>query len=676
MKNIFRKKTKGDKTQASLPVFIGIGFLVFAITFSLYKYGFFYGVENFFEDILFSTRPVDSQIVILEIDNQSIEKIGQWPWKREVFARAFSELNKFKPKAVGLDVIMSEPSRFGSTDDKTLADAFSKISYPIVAPVEALILSINREGASFSDGFLKPIPEFNGQKNISFGHVNLISDKDGIVRSLPFEIRDVDGFLYKGLAYETLERGGISIPQNIENKPVERIVFSGPNGSVRRIPFWRIFESSVPSDLFRDRVIFIGATAADLHDEKPTPFDKGTQMSGVEIQAQIANMFEHNYRLRDLGGVYLFAWILLASILPCLIFYFAETVQIALVFNLILGVIYAVSIIVLFDFGIVVSIVYVNISWITATSTSFFYRFLGTDKEKREMRKVFSKYVSKDVLNEILSDPSKVKLGGEEREVTVFFSDVRSFTTLSEGMSPSKLTNFLNKYLTRMTNIILNKKGVVDKYIGDAIMAFWGAPVDNQNQALDGILSSLDMVDSLADFNENNKKEGDPEIDIGIGLNTGKVTVGNMGSEARFDYTVMGDTVNLASRLEGQTKTYGVKIIISEATKDKLGQENIDKYNLLVREIDKIKVKGKNLPVTIFEVVARKKVTQVNSILEGFNKLRKLYYEGKWEEGVVVAKSILSKVEDGPTKVLSERCVYFLEHQPENWIGVYEMKSK
>lgn len=676
MKNLIKEYFKRDNAKDSFLKFFVIGISVFVLTYSSYGYGVFYGIENFFEDILFSARPVSSDILILEIDDRSIEKIGQWPWRREVFAQVFSLLNKSKPKSIGLDVMMSEPSRFGKEDDMLLADALGKISYPVVIPVEALGLNIDRTDTSSSEDFLRPLSIFQAQRNVSLGHVNLINDRDGIVRSLPFKIKDSHGDTYEALAYKAIERSGFEIKGNSNIDPIERIVFSGPSGSVRRIPFWKVLEEVVSSEIFENKIIFIGATAADLHDEKPTPFDKGTQMSGVEIQAQIGNMILNNYRIRGLSDIILFAWFLVASLIPCLLFYFVKTVQKAIFFNLFAGIIYSVIIIFLFDVGIVANFVHINIAWMLATLASFFYRFLTTDKEKKEMKAVFSKYVSTDVLDEILKDTSRVKLGGEEREVTVFFSDIRNFTTLSEGMSPSRLTGFLNKYFTRMTGIVLRRRGVVDKYIGDAIMSFWGAPIDNKEQALDAVLTSLDMIDTLGDFNKENNKEGDPEIDIGIGLNTGRVTVGNMGSEARFDYTIMGDVVNLASRLESQTKTYGVKIIITESTKNKLGAENIEKYGILIRELDKIKVKGKKEFATIFEVVARSNEGRVRSIFGDFDRLRSAYYEGKWAEGISIAEKILKRIEDRPTKVLMDRCLYFIKNEPKDWLGIYEMTSK
>ncbi|MEK7110302.1 MAG: adenylate/guanylate cyclase domain-containing protein, partial [Patescibacteria group bacterium] len=303
-------------------------------------------------------------------------------------------------------------------------------------------------------------------------------------------------------------------------------------------------------------------------------------------------------------------------------------------------------------------------------------RHFVTEREKRELRHVFSKYVSRDVMNEILRDATKVRLGGEEAEATVFFSDVRDFTTLSERLTPTELTHFLNRYFTVMTNITLDRRGVVDKYIGDALMAFWGAPLKNPGHATDAVLAALDMIDALAKFNAENAASGGLAIDIGIGLSSGSVVAGNMGSDQRLDYTVMGDTVNLASRLEGQTKTYGVHIVTSEFTVAKLPEEFLRANNIVVREIDRVRVKGKNLPVTIFEVVERSRQAAVREIAADFDRLRIEYYAGRWAECLTIGRMILARGDDGPTRVLVERAKYFLTDPPANWKGVYDFKTK
>lgn len=671
------KRNSDKKTGKNYLIRTFIISVVFAILiFASYSFGLFYGIENFFEDILFSRKSVDDRIVIIAIDNESIEKIGQWPWPRSVFAEALSNLNDLEPGAVGLDVIMSEASRQGKDDDLKLANSISKIKYPLILPVEAKNLELKDIGVPYSNDFIKPIFSVSDSGMATLAHVNLVADKDGIVRSYPPLISGNGGEEYKSFSYEVILKSNIRDLGSRAVNDVERIVFSGGSGSVRKIPFWRLYENKLGKEQIADNVVFIGATAPDLHDEKQTPLDKGTQMSGVEIQAQIANMLIKDYRLMELSDWYLFSWIFLALVIPFLVFFFIPNITSAIFLNIFIGFTHIFIVTALFDKGTIANFVHVNLAWIIGTISSFVYKYLSIDKEKREMRNVFSKYVSKDVLEEILKDPSKVKLGGEEREVIVFFSDVRSFTTLSEGMTPAQLTHFLNKYLSRMTNIVLENRGVVDKYIGDAIMAFWGAPVENKDESIDAVMSSLKMIDSLNEFNIEGKKEGDPSIDIGIGLNFGKVTVGNMGSEARFDYTVMGDTVNLASRLESQTKTYGVKIIIGESVKNKIGPENIRKHGFLIREIDMIKVKGKNKPVTIFEVVPNGRKELVYSIIDKFDNLRGLYYEGNFREGILLADTILKGVDDGPTKVIRDRCLYFLDHSPESWEGVYEMKSK
>ncbi len=212
------------------------------------------------------------------------------------------------------------------------------------------------------------------------------------------------------------------------------------------------------------------------------------------------------------------------------------------------------------------------------------------------MKNLFSKYVSKDVLNEILSDPSKVALGGEEKEVTVFFSDIRGFTTISEKTTPKELVRILNTYFTAMTKEVLDNGGVLDKYIGDAIMAFWGAPIADPDQAENALKASLSMLEQLKELNKELRALGDPEIHIGIGLYTGPAIVGNVGSDLRFDYTVMGDTVNVASRLEGLNKEYKTEIIIGETTKNKI------KGNYVFRALGSVAVKGRKEPLNIYTI--------------------------------------------------------------------------
>jgi adenylate cyclase len=642
------------------------------------RFGLFSGVEHFFEDLLFSAKPITPDIAIVTIDNDSIQKIGQWPWPRAVFANVLANLEKYKPKSVGLDVIFPEPSRQGEADDLELASTITKLKYPLVLPLEFLGINIDgrRSYVARDAEQLKSIKTIASVSDTAPAHVNLILDRDGIARRVPLWV-EIDGttVIVKSLGLKTVEEANLKKRVSYSKDNIEQIVFAGPPGSFPQIPIWKLFEGA--SDLpLNDKIIFIGSTASDLHDDKPTPFSRGTAMSGVEIQAQIANMILQDYRLTPISDRYLMLWIILAALLPALFFVLSERPWKALGGNIVLGIAYNFGIVYLFGQGQVANIIHINLAWILGSLGSFAYHYFTVEREKNNLRNIFSKYVSKDILEEMLRDPSKVKLGGEEKEATVFFSDVRGFTTLSEGLTPGQLTHFLNKYLTIMTDIALRRRGVVDKYIGDAIMAFWGAPLTNRDHAMDAVVTALEMVTALKNFNNKSKEEGDPAIDIGIGLNSGKVIAGNMGSEQQFDYTVMGDTVNLASRLEGQTKTYGVHIIISSHTLDHLPKEFIESEKLLIRELDMVKVKGKKLPATIFEVVEREKEEVVKGILTDFEKARKYYYNGDWHEVKNITENILTRLDDGPTKLLRERALYFIEHPPESWDGVYELKTK
>jgi class 3 adenylate cyclase/uncharacterized membrane protein SpoIIM required for sporulation len=290
-------------------------------------------------------------------------------------------------------------------------------------------------------------------------------------------------------------------------------------------------------------------------------------------------------------------------------------------------------------------------------------------EEKKMIQGAFQHYVAPALVSEILKNPEKLKLGGEKKEITVFFSDIRGFTSLSEKLGPEDLVLLLNNYLDIMTEIILDHKGVVDKYIGDAIMAFWGAPLDEPKHAYLGCKASLKMLEELKRLNIDLKKRGLPEINIGIGLNTNPMVVGNMGSNKRFDYTVIGDAVNLGSRLESINKQYGTNIIVSEYTRKQV----IDDFEF--RELDYVKVKGKDNPIRIYELISFKASGNLR-LKNDFEKALNFYRQQEF----TTAKELflrLAKEGDNPSKVYIERCEEYINNPPtESWDGVFIMTKK
>jgi class 3 adenylate cyclase/uncharacterized membrane protein SpoIIM required for sporulation len=309
--------------------------------------------------------------------------------------------------------------------------------------------------------------------------------------------------------------------------------------------------------------------------------------------------------------------------------------------------------------------------------TLLFYLYLENlrykeEKQKMQIKGAFQQYVSPAIIDEIMKHPEKLKLGGEKKEMTIFFSDIRDFSTISEKLGPEQLVHVLNQYLSKMTDIILKNKGVVDKYIGDAIMAFWNAPLDVQNHEEIACQSSLEMIESLGILKKQWHDEKIPEINIGIGMNTGEAVVGNMGSAQRFDYTIMGDNVNIASRLEGLNKIYGTAIIISEFTYEKV------KHKFACRELDFVRVKGKTKPLKIYELIGSKEEIkkQYLDFINIFENALSLYKNGEWSEAVKTFEKALKIKEDKPSRIFIERCAEFKKHPPKHWDGVYEVKTK
>jgi len=301
------------------------------------------------------------------------------------------------------------------------------------------------------------------------------------------------------------------------------------------------------------------------------------------------------------------------------------------------------------------------------------FQFMTEEKEKRKIGKAFSHYVSPSLVNEILKDPKKLVLGGEEKRLTVLFSDIRGFTTVSETLKPQVLVKLMNDYLTPMTDIVLKNGGTIDKYMGDAIMAFWGAPVWQEDHQIRACRTAVEMLKKLHELQIVWGKEGIPKLEIGVGISTGKVTVGNMGSSTRFDYTVIGDTVNLGSRLEGLNKEYGTYIILPKYTYEDV------KGDFVMRQLDWVKVKGKTKPIKIYELMGDKDsengLREASEIFEaGLNS----YMERDWDRAESSFQDVLKlRKDDAPSKVFIHRVEMLRKTElPPDWDGVFVMTKK
>jgi adenylate cyclase len=423
-------------------------------------------------------------------------------------------------------------------------------------------------------------------------------------------------------------------------------------------------------------LLLLGATATGINDIRPNPFDPS--IDGVENHAAaIENIITGKFLKRPVSIYKTELLIILAiGLLFAPIMMWAKAAVSALSVFLFLGGYYYVDKYLWFQNGTWAFMAIPTIEILAMFILTTLYKYMTEEAEKKKVKGAFQHYLSPDVINQMLDDPEAMSLGGVKKELTVFFSDVRGFTTISESLSPEKLCELMNDYFTPMTSIVLKSGGVLDKYIGDAIMAFWGAPITLPNAPDIAAKASIDMLFALDRVKDDFKKKGFPPIDIGIGLNTGPMSVGNMGSHERFTYTVMGDAVNLGSRLEGLTKSYGIKIMMSEFTHQKLTPGLF-----FTRDLDDIRVKGKNEPVNVFELMRPdflKRTDMINEFIEQFNTGRSHYKQQQWQKAAELFNQCLKmKPEDKATALYIERINEYLQSPPgEAWDGVYTFTHK
>jgi len=532
------------------------------------------------------------------------------------------------------------------------------------------------------------------------GFFNVAVDADTVVRRMLLAIpygRDTDRAnwdmyasidvqalrLYLGLTNEqtVLNYGGAGVT-SIEFGPkltvhpddLSRMMvnYNGPVRTYPYISFADAAEKKFAPGTFKDKLVLVGASATGIGDLRATPFG-AIDFPGVEIHANlIDNILNQKFLMR--GG---------PQVLTDLAFIFLFGIPLGMWLALVQPRWMAFGLLLLIPFGGIVYWAFLHGWWLNFIVPSLFtlvpnvglvalYRVLIEEQEKRKVRGAFQQYVSPEVIRRVLSDPELVQ--PRKSEITVLFSDVRGFTTISEKLDAQELARLLNGYLTEMTRIIFRHQGTLDKYIGDAVMAIWGAPFTEPKHGERCCEAALSMLSRLSELQQGWVSEGLPAMEIGIGINTGIASVGNMGSSLRYGYTAMGDTVNLASRLEGLNKEYGTSILISETTRADVTNDQI-----IIREIDFIRVKGKNQPVTIFEILSRQAAANDGkALVEIFGQGREAYKTRNWRAAKAAFEEVLRRwPDDGPSRVFRGRCDEYLAEEPDtDWDGVHVMKYK
>ena len=523
----------------------------------------------------------------------------------------------------------------------------------------------------------------------SLGYANSFPDEDGTLRwetltmnyageyFLPLSVAMLSTYLdlapkdIKIHPGDGLELGSLVTHTDKSNRFL--INYYGPGGTYPYYSFNDVMEGKISPDIFKDKIVFIGWKAAGIGDFWVTPTSPA--LPGVEKQATvISNILHQDFIIRN---KVLVIWDLALIIITGLILSLWVTrfsPLYAALFTLILVVLLGALIQAIFSYAkLWVYAVYPFLTVGLAYSSVIAWRLLTEEREKKKIRNTFQFYVTPSVVNQMLKYPEKLKLGGDRKDLTILFSDIRGFTAISENLDPRDLVHLLNEYLTEMTNMVFKHDGTLDKYIGDAIMAIYGAPLEDEDHPAKACYSALDMMIELDVLKGSWEARGMHSINIGIGINTGPMVVGNMGSETRFDYTAMGDNVNLASRLEGINKEYGTNIIISEHTYD------LVKDRFVCRQLDSVRVKGKQHPRKIFELIDRKETSGGDvEMVRIFEEGLKFYLSHQWKEAVHSFETVLGIVpDDTPSMIYIKRCGdYMKTPPPKDWDGVYTMTTK
>jgi adenylate cyclase len=604
-------------------------------------------IEGLLTDFRFKIRnliyhpPVPDDIVIVAIDEESLKRYGRWPWSRTLQSRLIENILRADPKVVGIDILYAEPE--SEVSDKSLANVLSTYRDRVVL---ALGFEVE-EGRRYTGGIPEPLYRSTVQRidNYSllrapeayrcllppekiassalFGHVYSMPDRDGKRRWEYLYLR-YDGELFPSFALQVARVAmgeprealkvigamGVEIgPQFIPTDPFGRMLINylGRERTFRYIPAYRVLEGDVSEEELKGRVVLVGVTALTVYDLVVTPFS--ANMPGTEKNATVVSNILSGKIIRDAPGFVNILFIVLSGILGIFVRPSRAGRTIICFCGLAAGVL-TFNLIMFGGFILRFNLFYPMSAVLLEGVTVVAYRYLLEERRQRQIRRIFSRYVSPKIVKRLIESPEMVRLGGVREEVTVLFSDIKGFTSLAERMPPEEVVSILNEYFREMTDVIFAHDGTLDKFVGDEIMAFWGAPVRQPEHAETAVRCAIEMIKRLRLLQQRWKAEGKVEIDAGIGVNTGEVIVGNIGSEdKKMDYTIIGDHVNLGARLEALTRHYDTDILISEFTYKRLSKKFINEISPVVelKEVGTVKVKGRENPVRVYSLKVRYK---------------------------------------------------------------------
>ncbi|MDB5174810.1 MAG: hypothetical protein JWN51_3583, partial [Phycisphaerales bacterium] len=601
-------------------------------------------------------KPADrsaSEIVIITADEYSMKSLAKekklhWPWPRVLWGQAVQYMEKCGAKAVVFDLVFEEPMSY----DKEFGAALDQAKIPVVM---GTVVDPDGSRHAFTPEVHQP-PKF--------GAVNILDDK--VIRSYKAEVNGTPS-----LAVRTVQ--ALNLPRPQWAGSAFRLHYFGPNKradggtTYRYIPAYPVFIAAqtpakaatvgISPEMFRNKIVLIGGTALGIYDVKSSPIS--ALYPGVEVQAAAIDDLLSNQYVHPLGGLRSSAAALVASLLAAFGIMFPRRVTLKVAFAFIAAAALVGTAIALFAAR--------DIRWLPMASPllalllttvgAFAWTYLREDRQRRLVLKALTQYLSPEVAAEIERDPAALRLGGQRREMTVMFTDIQGFTDLSESMESERLSEMLNFYLGEMSAQVLDNNGTLDKYIGDAIMSFWNAPLRQEDHAALACRAALAMKQREAEIQPTLAAMGAPGLLTRIGINTGQMIFGNLGAPQKFNYTVLGDSVNLGSRLEGANKFYGSRILVAESTAQMV------KDRFVFRQLDLLRVKGKLKPLAVFELLAERQGAEgengdddLHFRVVRYEEALGLYRAQKWDDAQAVLDDLHKRFpDDGPTAALLKR---------------------